>query len=131
MTVGVHKRKPITWYQLHKRIGKQTIHKTRNTRVQVLINGELKECALVFTNNGSDFHLEIVSKETKDKANTTKSQQQWYSEKIKPEEDKRVIVRDKNGKEYRNHVWTGHAWYSFSGCDGWRTDVEVVSWRYQ
>ena len=60
MTIGVYKRKPITWYQLHKRIGKQTIHKTRNTRVQVLMDGELKECALVFTNNGSDFHLEIV-----------------------------------------------------------------------
>ena len=24
------------------------------------INGELKECALVFTDNGSDFHLEPV-----------------------------------------------------------------------
>ena len=42
-----------------------------------------------------------------------------------------VIVRDKNGKEYRNHEWTGHAWYSFSGCDGWITDVDVISWRYQ
>lgn len=60
MTVGVHKRKPITWCQLYKRIGKQPIRKTQNARVQVLINGELKECALVFTNNGSDFHLEIV-----------------------------------------------------------------------
>lgn len=53
-------KKSISWYQLHKRIGNQTIHKTRNTKVQVLINGELKECALVFRNNGSDFHLEIV-----------------------------------------------------------------------
>lgn len=53
-------KKPITWFSLYKRIGKQTIHKTRNTKVQVLVNGELKECALVFTNNGSDFHLEIV-----------------------------------------------------------------------
>lgn len=60
MTIGVHKRKPSTWYQVYRRIGKQPIHKTRNTRVQVLINGDLKECALVFTNNGSDFHLEIV-----------------------------------------------------------------------
>ena len=32
----------------------------QNTKVQVLIGGELKECALVFTNNGSDFHLEPV-----------------------------------------------------------------------
>ena len=53
-------KKSISWYQLYKRIRKQTLHKTRNTKVQVLINGELKECALVFTKNGSDFHLEPV-----------------------------------------------------------------------
>ena len=55
-------KKSISWYQLYKRIGKQMLHKTRNTKVQVLIDGELKECALVFTNNGSDFHLEPVGK---------------------------------------------------------------------
>lgn len=55
-------KKSISWYQLYKRIGKQTLHKTRNTKVQVLIDGELKECALVFTNNGSDFHLEPIGK---------------------------------------------------------------------
>ena len=38
----------------------QTMHKTQKTKVQVLIDGELKECALIFTNNGSDFHLEPV-----------------------------------------------------------------------
>ena len=54
--------KSISWYQLYKRIGKQTLRKTRNIKVQVLIYGELKECALVFTNNGSDFHLEPVEK---------------------------------------------------------------------
>ena len=53
-------KKSISWYQLYKRIGKQTLHKTRNTKVHVLIDGELKECALVFTNSGSDFHLETV-----------------------------------------------------------------------
>ena len=53
-------KKSISWYTLWKRIGKQTMHKTQNTKVQVLINGELKECALVFTNNVSDFHLERV-----------------------------------------------------------------------
>lgn len=55
-----YQKKSISWYQLHKRIGKQDIHKTHNTKVQILVNGELKECALVFTNSGSDFHLEIV-----------------------------------------------------------------------
>ena len=55
-----YKNKSISWYALWKRICKQTLHNTRNTKVQVLIDGELKECALVFTNNGSDFHLEPV-----------------------------------------------------------------------
>ena len=53
-------KKSISWYQLWKRIGKQTMYKTQNTKAKVLIDGELKECALVFTNNGSDFHLEPV-----------------------------------------------------------------------
>lgn len=55
-----YQKKSISWYALWKRIGKQPLHKTRNTKVQVLVNGELKECALVFTNNGSDFHLEVM-----------------------------------------------------------------------
>ena len=53
-------KKSISWYQLYKRIGKQMLHKTRNTKVHVLIDGELNECALVFMNSGSDFHLEPV-----------------------------------------------------------------------
>ena len=55
-------KKSISWYALWKRIGKQPIRKTQNAKVQVLIDGELKECALVFTNSGSDFHLETVGK---------------------------------------------------------------------
>lgn len=54
-----YQKKSITWYQLWKRIWKQPLYRTRNTKVQVLVDGELKECALVFTNNGSDFYLEI------------------------------------------------------------------------
>ena len=57
-----YKKKSISWYQLYKRIGKQMLHKARNAKVEVLINGELKECALGFTNSGSDFHLEPVEK---------------------------------------------------------------------
>lgn len=55
-----YKKKSNTWYQLWKRISKQPLYKTRNTKVQVLVNGELKECALAFTDNGSDFHLKIM-----------------------------------------------------------------------
>ena len=57
-----YKKKSISWYQLYKRIGKQMLHKTRNTKVQALIDRELKECALVFMNNGSDFYLEPIGK---------------------------------------------------------------------
>ena len=57
-----YKKKSISWYQLYKRIGKQMLHKTRNTKGQVLIDRELKECALVFMNNGSDFYLEPIGK---------------------------------------------------------------------
>lgn len=55
-------KKSISWYALWKRIGKQPMYKTQNTKVEVLIDGGLRECALVFTNNGSDFHLESVGK---------------------------------------------------------------------
>ena len=60
-------KKSISWYQLYKRIGKQTMYKTQNTKVQVLIDGELKECALVFTNNGSNFYLEPVGSVNNDR----------------------------------------------------------------
>ena len=53
-------KKSISWYALWKRIGKQPMYKTQNTKVQVFIDGELKECAIVFTNNGSDFHLKPI-----------------------------------------------------------------------
>lgn len=53
-------KKSITWLALWKRIGKQPLFRTQHSKVQILINGELKECALVFTDNGSKFHLEIA-----------------------------------------------------------------------
>lgn len=56
----IRKRNPITWEKLWKRIGKQPIYKTQNRKVEVLINGELRGCALVFTESGANFHLEIV-----------------------------------------------------------------------
>lgn len=52
--------KSITWAKLWRRIGKQPIHNTQTKKVEILIDGELKECGLVFTDNGQNFHLEIV-----------------------------------------------------------------------
>lgn len=54
-----YKKETISWYQLWRKIGKQPLYKTMGTKVHVFIDGEMKDCCLVFTNNGSDFHLEI------------------------------------------------------------------------
>lgn len=52
--------KSITWAKLWRRIGKQPVYKTQNRKVEVLIDGKLRKCALVFTESGANFHLEIV-----------------------------------------------------------------------
>lgn len=61
---------------------------------------------------------------------------EWHDESIKPQVHKWVVVKDSDGKEYTDHQWIGHAWYDYcrgmdGSCDGWRTDVDVISWRYQ
>lgn len=66
----------------------------------------------------------------------TTPQSQRFSEMIKPEENKWVVVRDDDGKEQPFHKWNGTYWYAFIGddendYDGWRTDVDVISWKYQ
>lgn len=65
------------------------------------------------------------------KCQRLRNEAKWFDERIKPIERKRVIVKNEDGEVYCNHEWLGHAWYRFVGCDGWRTDVNVVSWRYQ
>ena len=65
-----------------------------------------------------------------------RKEHQWFSEMMKPTIGEWVVVRDEDGKEYDCHQWNGHAWYSYiinddGTCDGWRTDVDIISWRYQ
>ena len=45
------KSKSISWYRLFQKIGKQPLHKTRNTTVQVLIDGAMQDCSLIFTDS--------------------------------------------------------------------------------
>lgn len=52
----------MTWFQLWKRIGKQPLKATRNKDVTVKINKEEYKCKLVYTDNGSDWHLELENK---------------------------------------------------------------------
>lgn len=52
----------MTWYQLWKRIDKQPLCLTKYKDVTIkLRDGEYK-CKIVYTHNGSDWHLEIEQK---------------------------------------------------------------------
>lgn len=65
------------------------------------------------------------------KCQRLRNKHRWTAEEVKPEEHRRVVVKDENGREYRDHEWVGHAWYRFVDCNGWITDVNVTGWRYQ
>lgn len=51
-------KKSITWLKLWQRIGKQHLRDTRGKKVEFFMNGVKYEVALVFTHNGSKWHLE-------------------------------------------------------------------------
>lgn len=51
-------KKSITWFKLWKRIGKQPLRDTRGRKVEFYMKGVKYEVALVFTHNGSKWHLE-------------------------------------------------------------------------
>lgn len=107
-----------------KRIGKQPLKVTQHTDAIVFVDGKEYVISNIKYESGRFIGFE------------TKPRHQWFSEMIKPEKNKWVVVRDDNGKEYQLHKWNGMCWYAFvgdekEGYDGWRTDVDVVSWRYQ
>ena len=54
------KSKSLSWHRLFQKIGKQPLHKTRNTTVQVLIDGAMQDCSLIFTDSGKHFYLKPV-----------------------------------------------------------------------
>lgn len=51
-------KKSITWYKLWQRIGKQLLRDTKGKKVEFHMDGVKYEIALVFTDNGSKWHLE-------------------------------------------------------------------------
>lgn len=110
-------------YEIWKRIGKQPLRITRRKEAIVFVNGEKYKISKIVYDSGKFVGFEA-------------EKYQWFSEMNKPEEDVWVVVRDDNGKEHYNHQWVGHAWYAYvrnndGSCDGWRSDVDIVSWRYQ
>ena len=110
-------------YEIWKRIGKQPLRITRRKEAIVFVNGEAYKISKIIYDSGKFVGFEAEKR------------YQWFSEMIKPDHDRLVVVRDNEGKEYSNHQWNGMCWYDFvvgkDGCDGWRSDVDIVSWRYQ
>lgn len=49
----------MTWLQLYNRIRKQPLRLLRNKDVTVKISNRNFKCKLVYTHEGSDWHLEI------------------------------------------------------------------------
>jgi hypothetical protein len=60
----------------------------------------------------------------------------WRSRSDYPEDDRDIIVKDDEDKEYDNHYWCGHCYYDYvenpdCSCDGYPSDVNIISWRYK
>lgn len=112
--------------EIWERIGKQPLRITRRKDAIVFIGNSEYRIKNIRYDRGQFIGFEAEPKE----------KVKWISEEIRPKEHEWVIVRDKDGKEYRDHQWTGHTWYDYvlnndGSCDGWRSDVDIVSWRYQ
>lgn len=112
--------------EIWERIGKQPLRITRRKDAIVFIGDSEYRIKNIRYDRGQFMGFEAERKE----------KVEWISKEIKPKEDKWVIVRNKDGKEYTNHKWNGYVWYDYvtnndGSCDGWRSDVDVVSWRYQ
>ncbi len=105
-------------YDIWKKLGNQTI-KNLKQEAYVFVGNETFKITSIRYRNGIPIGFE------------TKPKIQWYSEMIKPEVHIPVVVRNEKGEEFSDHYWNGHAWYRFYDGDGWRSDVDIVSWRHQ
>ena len=113
--------------EIWKRIGKQPLRITRQKDAVVFLGGKEYKISNIVYDRGQFIGFNIESS----------NKVQWYNKSIKPEPNKWIIVKDADdGKEYDDHQWNGHTWYAYvrnndGTCDGWRTNVNVESWRYQ
>jgi len=114
-------RRGITWYKLFNKIGKQTIKKTQNTVVQVLIDGQLRDCKLTFA-NGQTFYLEPVedkpdvSVRPLSKKESQEAVRKFYSEVYKELPNKTFWLPEEGDvlKHYGDEFWSLF-WGAFDG----------------
>lgn len=60
---------------------------------------------------------------------------QWYSEMIKPEVNKLVVVMDDMGNEFTDYFWDGKKWMFWEYGQGEKLDfeseIDIYIWKYQ
>lgn len=108
--------------EIWKKLGKQPLRVTQYKDAIVLINGDEYEITNIKYDSGKFIGFEA------------KPKFEWFSVKIKPKVDTWVIVKDKDGREYEDHQWSGDAWFDCITDEdtytGWFSDVDIVAWRY-
>lgn len=89
--------------------------------------------AIVYTSEG-EFEVENVEYKDNKVKGLKASDKAWHDREDYPEENKWIIVKDKDGREFKYHQWTGYCYYAYvldaDGCDGWRSDIDIAAWRY-
>ena len=111
--------------EIWERIGKQPLRITRRKDAIVFIGNSEYRIKNIRYDQGKFMGFEAEQVE----------EIKWTNAKIKPEQNRWVIVRDRDGNEYRDHQWFGYTWYDFvrseNGADGWKSNIDIVSWRYE
>lgn len=92
--------------------------------------------AIVFVSEGEYKITKIRYSEGKIAGLEVEPRYQWFSEMIKPEIGRFVVVKDDNGKEYNNHKWDGRRWNNYvinhdNSWHGCESGVNIFSWKYQ
>lgn len=89
--------------------------------------------AIVLTSEG-EFEIENIEYKNNQIKGLRASDEAWHDREDYPEENKWIIVKDKDGREFKYHQWTGYGYYAYvldaDGYDGWRSDIDIVAWRY-
>ena len=102
--------------EIWKLLGKQPLRVTQHKESIVFVDGEEYIVSNMKYDSGKFIGFE------------TKPRYEWFSEMMKPEICKKVIVIDDDCIEHKNYYWNSEDWYNEKGE---KSKVNICSWRYQ
>lgn len=111
----------MTLYELWKELDKLPTVVLENTNAIIhTSDGEFAVIDVEYKDN------QVVGLKASDKA--------WHEREDYPEENRWIVVKDKDGREFKYHQWNGYCYYAYvvdsDWADGWRSDIDIVAWRY-